>query len=182
MGQWIVKLVMSHYYKPEMPAVEWTKRFIYLIRTYKRAYRNFFMFSKKTLPFSEAVTVICEILSQIGGYVISKLSVDQDLEENCEENIGKKKKGSKKTPLQDWNGKTNSPQTPEPEKPKNCAFDDPAVVSGLFDIVTILWVLHDKDLNKPDNEEERLKLYDTYIKYAQPCINYYKVKKTFLKK
>lgn len=57
-----------------------------------------------------------------------------------------------------------------------CAFDDPAVVTGIFDIVTILWVLHDNQLLKPDNKEARLKLLDTYIQFAQCFINYYKVK------
>lgn len=183
-GQWVVKLLMSYYYQPNMPVIEWTKRFIYLIRTYRKSYRNFFLFSSKTLPFPDAVNIISEVLTQIGVYVMSKLSADQDdSEENNEDiisvNKNKNKKGRGKAPLQDWNGKANSPPT-EVEKPKNCAFDDPIVVSGLFDIVTILWVLHDKNLNKPENEEERLKLYDTYIKYAQPFINYYKDSDLFL--
>ena len=160
-----------------MPVIEWTKRFIYLIRTYRKSYRNFFLFSSKTLPFEDAVNIIREILTQIGVYVMSKLTADQDSDENDEEIMSLNKNKNKnrgKAPLKDWNGKPKSPPK-EVEKPKSCAFDDPIVVSGLFDIVTILWVLHDKNFTNPKNEEERLNLYDTYIKYAQPFINYYKV-------
>ena len=172
-GHWIVKLLIKNYYKPKMAVIEWTKRFIYLIKTYSKSYRNFFFYSNKSLSFKDACTIIYEILNQLGMYVLSKSEEDLDESENIIEKPVEKKK-RKKTPLSEING-FDSVEKPKPATVKKCAFDDPEVVSGLFDIVTILWVLHDIELNKSENEEMRLKLYDTYIKYAQPFINYYKV-------
>ena len=170
---WRCQLLIKNYYKPKMAVIEWTKRFIYLIKTYSKSYRNFFFYSNKSLSFKDACTIIYEILNQLGMYVLSKSEEDLDESENTIEKPVEKKK-RKKTPLSEING-FDSVEKPKPATVKKCAFDDPEVVSGLFDIVTILWVLHDIELNKSENEEMRLKLYDTYIKYAQPFINYYKV-------
>lgn len=170
-GQWIVKLLMPNYYHSNLTVVEWTKRFIYLIKTYRKSYRNFFFYSSKSLSFEDACTIIYEILSQLGLFVLSKYEVDKE-DENTLKTVDKKR--SKKNPLSESNGRKESLSS-ETSSAKKCAFDEPDVVLGLFDIVTILWVLNDMKLNKPENEEIRFKLYDTYIKYAQPFINYYKV-------
>ncbi|KAK6635862.1 hypothetical protein RUM44_001116 [Polyplax serrata] len=172
-GQWIVKLLMKNYYHSKMPVVEWTKRFIYLIKTYRKSYRNFFFYSGKSLTFTDACTIIYEILSQLGMFVISKSGIDEEDSENIVQKPKEKTRGKMKNPLSEANvGK--EPLDNSNSSTKKCAFDDPEVVLGLFDVVTILWVLHDIKLNKPENEETRLKLYDTYIKYAQPFINYYR--------
>ncbi|KAL0269161.1 UNVERIFIED_CONTAM: hypothetical protein PYX00_006980 [Menopon gallinae] len=176
-GQLIVKLLMSSYYQDNMPVIEWTKRFIFLIKTYPKSYRNFFLYSERILSFPSALTIMYEILVQVGNYVLSKAEIDPvDIE--CDEEVQAKKvrRSKGKRPLTACNiGKNNEiVSKAEKTKGKECAFDDPLVVEGLFDIVTILWILHDNKLNKSENQEQRLKIYETYTKYAQPFINYYK--------
>lgn len=155
-----------------MPVIEWTKRFIYLIKAYRKSYRNFFFFSNKSLSFNDACSIIYEILCQLGMFVLSKSELEND-------NIESEVRASKKKKCNSKNTVSSSSRIEESEMrdnvSKKSSFDDAEVISGLFDIATILWVLHSIKLNKPENEEMRLKLYDVYLKYAQPFINYYKV-------
>lgn len=177
-GELIVKLLLSSYYKENMPVIEWTKRFIYLIKTYPLSYRNFFLYSEKVLPFSDAFTIMYEILGQLGNFVLSKAEMEAADTENEEEIHMKKAVRSKsKRPLTACNRARNNefPSADEKSKERECAFDDPLVVEGLFDIITILWILHDQSLNKTENQDLRSKIYEAYLKYAQPFINYYKV-------
>lgn len=79
-----MRLLLPSFFDGRLESNEWILRFSVLVKKYPHSYRNFFMFSNKVLSFKDALVIMCELLTHLGGYVSKKLkdSENEELENN----------------------------------------------------------------------------------------------------
>jgi len=112
------------------------------------------------------MNLMTELISHIGGYVADQQNKEEEENTSVVANQSGKRSKQRKS-----NVSTNSSSS----EGKQCLFDDPIIVVGIFDVVTILWVLHDAEMRLPENKPKYETFLSHVVHYAQNLISYYKV-------
>ncbi|GLH02023.1 LOW QUALITY PROTEIN: Condensin complex subunit 3 [Gryllus bimaculatus] len=188
----LVDLLFESFFNSQFDEATVILRLVHLVALNSSASLKFFYFSKKRLPLQQAVKMMLDIITFVRGYVKAKLDAakvsgkkDQQAQQSP---VSKKRKlFSEQDNLTSVNESIDDIVTETvmtdgssiattstfsllentEEPPKEMPLDNPEISKGFLEIAGVLWHIHLKDIEKPENKEIRNNIFDVF----EPCLN-----------
>jgi len=190
----ILNLLFNSYFPLNQSDEVKLNRCIHMIKTNKKASRKFYQYATENLDAESTMIFMLNILTSVKIWIRARTGAN--LEQDDKENNCKKRRKlysnsdsemmsedntENSTVLETTNSTTasavNSTTAAAPaeeEVEEEHEYDDPSVVSGILDIVCVMWRTKITDMSQPENDEMRSALEKKAGKWMTLFFKYFK--------